>query len=251
MAVSENVSTVEPKSVVALILAGGTGERMRASGVSVPKPLVPISGVPLIERNLRQLLRYGFKHIVVAVHAQGDEVSEFAAGWLSELAGREAARLEILVEQVPLGNIGCAGLLRGRDADILTIYADNLTSLDLSDILQRHRSTGAALTLAAHKEYFQMPYGRLTIEDGRIVAYQEKPQLATTVCSAIAVLGRRALALLPADRPTGLVDLATALIQAGQPVTAYEHDSLWIDVNDASAVARAERMVAEHPECFG
>jgi NDP-sugar pyrophosphorylase family protein len=64
------------------------------------------------------------------------------------------------------------------------------------------------------------------------------------------VLGRDATALLPDDRPTGLVDLTRELLGRGLHVAAYRHDAPWVDVNDADGVQRAERLLAEHPQAF-
>jgi NDP-sugar pyrophosphorylase family protein len=222
---------------------------MRASGIETPKPLVPVRGVPLVERNLRQLLRHGLKDIVVAVPGGGGAVETYAEEQLAPLASESGARLRVLAERTPLGNIGCAGMLHG-EGDVLTVYADNLTSLDLQNVLAHHAESGAALTLAAHDESFRLPYGRLDIAGGRVVGYSEKPTLAVTVCSAIAVLGPAATELLPADRPTGLVDLTVKLLRRGLRVSAYRHEAPWVDVNDAADVLRAEGLLEEHASDF-
>ncbi|MDX6552442.1 MAG: NDP-mannose synthase, partial [Gaiellales bacterium] len=222
-------------------MAGGRGERMRASGIDVPKPLVPVRGVPLIELGVRRLLWCGFTEIVVAVPGDGP-VGRFAEHRLGPLASAAGARLRVYAEPEPLGNIGCAGMLRG-EGDVLTVYADNVTSLDLRDVLRHHAESGAALTLAAHDEPFRLPYGRLDIEAGRVVGYSEKPAIAVTVSSAIAVLGSAATEVIPADRPTGLVDLTVELLRRGLPVAAYEHRAPWVDVNDAGGVRRAETLL--------
>jgi NDP-sugar pyrophosphorylase family protein len=230
-------------------MAGGRGERMRASGVDVPKPLVPVRGVALAEHNLRQLLRHGLDDLVVAVPGGDGPVARFAEGRLAELAAEHGARLRVLAEERPLGNIGCAGQLHG-EGDVLVVYADNLTTLDLGAVLRHHAESGAALTLAAHDEPFRVPYGRLELADGRVVGYAEKPTIAVTVCSAIAVLGPGATGALPADRPTGLVDLTVELLRRGLPVAAYRHEAPWVDVNDASAVERAEALLDAHAAEF-
>jgi NDP-mannose synthase len=232
-------------ATVALLMAGGSGARMRASGVDIPKPLVPVGGVPLIEHNLRQLLRHGLEEIVVAVPSHGGPVARYAEGRLTVLASESGAGLRVLAEPVPLGNIGCAGMLHG-EGDVLTVYADNLTSLDLRDVVKHHAQSGAVLTLAAHDERFTLPYGRLEIEAERVVGYLEKPSIAVTVSSAVAVLGQAARDLLPADRPTGLVDLTVELLRRDLPVAAYRHAAPWIDVNDADDVRRAEEFLDQH-----
>lgn len=229
-------------------MAGGRGERMRASGVDLPKPLVPVRGVPLVAHNLHALLRDGLRDVVVAVPASEPDVGAYARGPLAALARDAGATLEVLVEDVPLGNIGAAGRLHGRAEALLVVYADNLTSLDLGAVLRRHADSGAALTLATHEEPFRLPYGRLEVVDGRVVDYAEKPVLRVPVCSAVSVLGPAATAALPADRPTGLVDLTRALLARGEPVAAHVHDAAWVDVNDAAALARAEALLEGSPD---
>lgn len=234
----------------ALLMAGGSGTRMHASGVRLPKPLVPVRGVPLIERNLHQLLRHGLVEIVVALPAVAPLLADFARERLQPLAAAAGARLRVLAEPVPLGNIGCAGAMQDVADPLLTVYADNLTTLDLRAILGHHADSGAALTLAAHDERFRLPYGRLDIVAGRVTAYREKPTMALTICSAVSVLGAAAMAALPADRPTGLVDLTEELLRRGEIVAAFRHAAGWVDVNDAAALHRAEQLVAAHPAEF-
>jgi NDP-sugar pyrophosphorylase family protein len=232
-------------ATVALLMAGGGGARMRASGVDIPKPLVSVRGVPLIEHNLRRLLRCGLTEIVVAVPSDGGPVAEYAQQRLAVLASQSGAELRVLTEPMPLGNIGCAGMLDG-EADVLTVYADNLTSLDLRDVVRYHADSGVALTLAAHEEQFRLPYGRLEITAERVVGYAEKPTIAVTVSSAVTVLAPAARQLLSTDRPTGLADLTEQLLRRGLPVAAYRHRAPWIDVNDADDVRRAEDFLEEH-----
>ncbi len=236
---------------VALLMAGGRGERMRASGIDVPKPLVPVLGIPLIERNLSQLLRHDVNDVVVTVSTSEPDVIGFATGRLTDMAEAAGARLRVQTETQPLGNIGGAGLLRDVADQVLVVYADNLTTLDLTSLLQRHMHLAPALTLASHTEPFRLPYGRLEIVDDRVVSYTEKPSMGIDVCSAAVVLGQPALKALPHDSPTGLAELTTELIARGEFVAAFRHEAAWVDVNDSSALISAERLVTSHPELFG
>jgi NDP-sugar pyrophosphorylase family protein len=223
---------------------------MRSSGWPVPKPLVRVRGVPLLERNLYPLFRAGFRDIVVSVPADLPTIGGFAASRGAQLASAAGARLRLLEETQPLGNIGCAGQLRGRASTVLVVYSDNLTSLDLRAVLAHHRETGAALTLATHLESFRTPYGELTVSDGRVVDYREKPERQTLVCSAVSVLGPTALAAAAEGAPMGLADLSTALMRRGEEVVEFRHGPPWVDVNDADGVKVAESLVADHLAAF-
>jgi NDP-sugar pyrophosphorylase family protein len=96
----------------------------------------------------------------------------------------------------------------------------------------------------------RVPWGRLEMRDEMVVAYAEKPELAVTIGSGVAVLGPEATALLPDDRPTGIADLVNELLRRGLPVAAHRHDAPWVDVNDAAALPRAAELIERHAEAF-
>lgn len=238
---------------VGLVMAGGRGTRMQASGGPAAKTLVEVVGVTLLERNVHALLRAGLREIAVSVGPHVAEVVRFVDGPLQRLAAATDSRITVLQEAAPLGNIGAAGLLRAHAGEVLVVYGDNLTAVDLRDVLETHRRRGWELTLAVHDERFQVPYGRLTIRNGalpEVIRYDEKPTLTMAVSSAVAVLSPPALELITPDRPVGLVDLFAAMRAAGLPVAAFRHADAWADVNDDAARARAAELVLADPPRF-
>jgi NDP-sugar pyrophosphorylase family protein len=234
----------------ALVMAGGRGERLRASGTSVPKPLVPIAGVPLLERNLLTLLSSGLRDIVVAVPSHTPEIAEFVGARCRPLADVFESRLRLFEERSPLGNIGAAAEVEPCDPELLIVYADNLTALDLNALVNHHRSTAADLTTAVHLEPFRIPYGEVRLQDGMVISYEEKPGREVLVSSGVFVLSPAASALLPRGRQSEVSWLVNRLLAEKMRVAAFLHTAPWIDVNDAAAVLRAEQLVAAHPEAF-
>jgi len=95
----------------ALIMAGGRSERMRAGGSRQHKGLRTVLGMPLIEWNLRALLRFGFGRLFVAVNARERELATWIDSHGRALAQSQSARLDILVEAEPLGTIGAVASL--------------------------------------------------------------------------------------------------------------------------------------------
>ncbi|HKG33454.1 MAG TPA: sugar phosphate nucleotidyltransferase, partial [Gemmatimonadales bacterium] len=136
-------------------MAGGRGERMRAAGAQVPKPLVSVLGIPLLEWNLEALLRAGYRDLVVAVPAHTPEIGQLASGPGRRLAERHGATLRLFEETRPLGNIGAAAEIGTVDGDLLVVYGDNLTGLPLPALVEHHRRVNAALTTAVHVEPFR------------------------------------------------------------------------------------------------
>jgi NDP-sugar pyrophosphorylase family protein len=233
-----------------LIMAGGQGARARRSIGPIPKPLLRVRGVTLIDRNLTSLLRQGMRDIVVSVPASLPQIKQFVLSHERYLIESAGGTLEIIEEDSPRGNIGCAAELRGRAETVLVIFADNLTTLDLRLFLDTHRREGASLTVATHLEAVQLPFGEIEAVHGRVVAYREKPSHLMLICSGIYALGERALAAIPPDEPMGVSGLAQTLLARGEVVTEYRHCAPWVDVNNADALKRAEDLLTEHEQAF-
>jgi NDP-mannose synthase len=245
---------------IGVVMAGGSGERMLRSGLSVPKPMVPVLGSPLLERNLGALLRAGVIDLRVVVAAAG-RTAEAVRRWQRErgqhLAAAAGARLQVVTEEQPWGNFGfVVPLLVAERLPGLVVYADNLTSLDLAGLLARHHRSGADLTLAVHEQRIQLPYGQVQLEpDGellRVLGYREKPLLPVTVGSGVCVVGPGLVSALAAgpSRPRGVVDAVNEAVGLGLSVLAHPHAAPWVDVNDRSGRAEAEALLRRHPTGF-
>jgi NDP-sugar pyrophosphorylase family protein len=227
-----------------LVMAGGRGDRMRASGMATPKPLVTIAGRTLLEHNLVALLDSGVRDIVVVSPVHTPEIAEFVRGPCRVLVSSHGGDLRLYEESQPLGNIGAASEIDPRGRELLVVFADNLTTLDLASIIRHHRHTGAALTMAVHSEPFRTPFGEVEVRDGVVVSYTEKPERRILISSGVVVLSARAIARIPRGQPTGISWLANQLIDAGERIAALTHEALWIDVNDLGAAARAGDLLA-------
>lgn len=218
----------------ALIMAGGRSERMRASGDTRHKALRVVAGRPLIDWNLEALRYFGFREIYVAVNAQEHDLIQYL---------RTVGDLRLLVETAPLGTIGAARGLPARLPDVIVVNADNLTNLDLASFSSFHVAQHAAMTIATHEETFQIPCGRVTADGDRLVRYEEKPRMLVRVSSGTYVLNRRAIDMIEAGGRLDVPELVSRLLAASAPVRTWDHSAEWIDVNDETALARAEEVV--------
>src|SRR5438105_8918056 len=98
----------------ALIMAGGSSLRMRASLGRQHKALVEVLGLSMLERNLLAILSCGFRDIFVAISAKEKALIAFARGRAARLAHASGARFRILLERHPLGTIGAARTMTAR-----------------------------------------------------------------------------------------------------------------------------------------
>jgi dTDP-glucose pyrophosphorylase len=231
-------------------MAGGRSQRMRSGASQTHKALVPVLGLPMIERNLLMLLAQGFRDIVVAVNSRERELLDYVRQRGTCLAHLRRASLRVFEEQTPLGTIGAAGTLECRSTPLLVVNVDNLTTLDLKAFVNHHTETGAALSIATHFELWRIPFGEVVVKNGHVTEYREKPTFEIRLSSGTYVLSTNALSLLPKDRPTDVPNLFALLSQRGERIMSYQHNAAWIDVNDAACLDKAEQLIIEHFQSF-
>ena len=233
-----------------LIMAGGRSDRMRSSLGPTHKAMVPILGVPMIERNICSLLAKRIRRIIVAINAQEREIEAYVRERGAELVARVGGTIECLHEEQPLGTIGAVTELRDLTDQVLVTNVDNLTTLDWEALLGYHRQIRPAMTIAAHRTSFRIPFGELEVVGHRVLAYHEKPAKKVLISSGSYVLSPVTCGLLPKGQKADVPDLVKLLIDSGKPIAAFEHQSVWIDVNDAGSVAEGERLISTNSRDF-
>jgi len=133
----------------AMVLAAGAGSRMGALTTHVPKPMLEVQGLPILEHILRNLARHGFDEVVLNLHHHPELIeSHFGTGQRLGIA------IQYLRESRLLGTAGsarnAASLLRGSGPFLLH-YGDILTNQDLGAMVQAHVRTQAEATLLLHQ----------------------------------------------------------------------------------------------------
>lgn len=220
-----------------VLQAGGQGTRLRSVTPEVPKPLVKVGGVAMLERLLRQFVDCGVKRISIITGWKSDQVEAH----VRRLDGLpDDVHLDFIRETQPLGNIGALGQLSAEAEPILFAFGDLVTDLDFATLMALHRRQGASATLASHYETHRLQLGELVVEDQTVLDYQEKPLKQFLICSGIAVFEPAVLTLLQAGQPTGIADLIRAAIGEGMPVIHWLHGAFWMDVNTPEVLEAAE-----------
>jgi NDP-mannose synthase len=237
------IATDPPTRTV--ILAGGRGTRLAPYTSILPKPLLPIGDRAILEIVIEQLARHGLNDVVISVGHLGHLIrAVFDNGRLAARNGTGTTRISYVYEEQPLGTAGSLRLVSGLDSNFLVMNGDLLTTLDYTDVLRWHRESGNVLTIAAKRRGIKVDYGVLHLgRDGgsvtSVVGYEEKPEFVSTVSMGIYALEPRALDFIPADRAFDFPELVQALLDAGEPVGAYQYDGLWFDIGRPDDYERA------------
>lgn len=229
----------------AIILAGGKGTRLAPYTTVLPKPLMPIGDMSILEVVLRQLAHYGFDEVTLAV------------GYLAELimaycgdGSKFGLKISYSREDQPLGTAGPIGLVPNLEETFLVMNGDLLTTLDYGDLLRSHRERGAITTLAAYRREVKIDLGVVETQNGWVTDYVEKPTYHFSVSTGIYIFEPAVQAYIPPGKHLDLPELILTLVKNQQKVNAYPFEGYWLDIGRHDDYETAMQTFAENRQAF-
>jgi mannose-1-phosphate guanylyltransferase len=165
----------------AFLLAAGLGTRLRPITDTTPKCLVEINGKPLLEWWFELFQKYGVDDILINTHYLAEQVEDFVGRYTS---GKENIMVKTFYEKELMGSGGTVYANRdfiGEDEDFFICYADNLTNVNLKELLEEHKKNKAVLTMALFRTNLPKQCGIATLgKSGVITDFVEKPENPTS-----------------------------------------------------------------------
>jgi len=224
-----------------IVLAGGLGTRLRDVVRDVPKPLAPVAGRPFLAWVLDQLCLENVDHIILATgHMAALVERSIGSSW-------NGVPVTYAIEYEPLGTGGAirfaAGFTQGRGVHV--VNGDTYLRYSMKRLEHSLDQEGPAMAMALAFVEDTFRYGRVQVDEGRVVAFEEKgcsgPGLINAGCY---YLGPRALQALPAvDKFSFELDFLRGQIrEAG--IVGYSETEAFIDIGIPSDYARAQYVFA-------
>jgi len=241
----------------ALILAAGVGSRLKPLTDNTPKALLPVNGVPMLERALLRLKAAGVKSFVVNAHAHPRQIVDFCA----DLSRRHGVPVSVSREDDLLLDTGGAikkasALLKGREP-FFVHNADVLTDLDLKALFKSHKDSGALATLSVRaresgRAYLFDAKGRFAGHDrgeGKITwAKGQVPNVQRLPFDGIHVISPEFLDKITEGGVFSITKTYLRLAAAGADIRAFRADQwAWHDIGTVEKLAAAEAWAAAHP----
>jgi len=218
----------------AVIMAGGFGTRLRPLTAHVPKPLVPVGNVPIMEHTVRLLKRHGFTDLVVLLYFMPETItSHFGDG------SRWGVHMTYITPAADLGTAGAVRFAAEESGEpVLVMSADVLTDFDLEAAVAFHRAKGAEATMVLTRVEQPLAYGIvITDDEGRILRFLEKPAwgevFSDTINTGIYLLEPSVFGAIPPNRPYDFgKELFPALLASGRSLWGHVARGYWRDVGD-------------------
>lgn len=210
----------------AVILAGGRGTRLEPYTTVLPKPLMPIGDLPVLEILIRRLKAHGICEITLSVGYLAELIQAFCRD-----GSRWGVTFHYSYEEEPLGTAGPLGLLPRSTEPLLVLNGDLLTDLDFTQFIEHHLSRDTAATIGVYEHRVRLELGIIESSlEGEVRNYIEKPEYTFRVSMGAYILESRALDLIPAHQRLDLPQLIQRLVSAGEPVGTFHHRGYWVDI---------------------
>lgn len=159
-------------------MAGGRGTRIAELFPDIPKPLIPVDGMPILEREIRSLAAQGFKDIILTIGYLADKISSYFGD-----GSKFGVSIEYFIEETPLGNAGALFHLREKigDEPFLLLNADAAFDVDFNRMVTFHKQHGGLVTLFTHPNSHPYDSGLIIADkDGNVEKWlskeDERPQ---------------------------------------------------------------------------
>lgn len=227
----------------AVLMAGGSGTRLRPLTCDLPKPMVPVLNRPIAEHIINLLKRHGITEVIATLHYVPDMMRDYF------LDGRDfGVTMHYAVEEdQPLGTAGCVKNVEEFLTDtFIVISGDSITDFDLSAAIAFHKEKQAKATLILNRVPNPVEFGVvITDENQRIRRFLEKPStseiFSDTVNTGTYILEPEMLQYLPANTECDFSkDLFPTLLAKNEPMFGYIAEGYWCDVGHLDSYRKVQ-----------
>ena len=216
----------------AIILAGGRGKRLRPITDKIPKPLIPINKIPLIERTIKYLKKYGINDIIISSGYKSNQIEKF-------LKKKKNFGCDIIfsIERTPLGTGGAIkkALVHVKDESFLVLNGDIVTNIDIKKILKKPN------TIASNE--LKTKFGTMDIKNNKILKFNEKKDVTNIWMNpGIYHLSKDIEKMIP-KRGSLEGDVFPKMTKNGKLETVKFKNALWFSIDSQKDIEECSKEI--------
>lgn len=221
-----------------VVMAGGKGTRLYPYTKILPKPLIPINDVPIIERIINEFKKYSVDNIYMSVNYK----KEMIKSYFNELD----YIIHYIEEDRPLGTAGSLSLITDKvKGHVIVTNCDILIKADYSDIMNYHKQSGNAVTIVSAMIESILPYGVIhSGTNGKVQCLEEKPKLQHIVNTGMYIVDSKYLPLIPQNSFYHMTDFVGDLLAQNYQVGMYPiSEDSFLDMGEFVEMQRMEEKL--------
>ena len=221
-----------------VIMAGGRGTRLGAHTENCPKPMLEVSGKPMLQHIIERAIADGFQNFIISLHYLGNKIEEYFGD-----GNKWGVSIEYLREESPLGTAGCLSIISNEPrVPFVVTNGDVLTDIRYSDILDFHGRHSAVATMAVRQYEMQNQFGVVRTKGVEIEGFEEKPVYRSHINAGIYVLNPEALNHLETKQYCDMPILFERIKQKAGRTIVYPMHEPWLDVGRPADLLEARKM---------
>ena len=234
---SANDLAASLSEVPVVIMAGGKGTRLYPYTKILPKPLIPIGDIPIMERIINKFRDYGAEKFFATVNYKKGMIKSYFAENQMDFT------IDYVEEDKPLGTAGSLSLIKEQfEKPFIVTNCDILINADYDDIYKYHMESGNELTIVSALKNIVVPYGVIhSSENGTVASMEEKPKLSYFVNTGMYILNPELIKDIPDDTFFHMTDLTNKLLKEGRKVGMYPiSEDSFLDMGEFEEMHRME-----------
>ncbi len=228
------------KDTKVIIMAGGKGTRLYPYTKILPKPLIPIGDIPIIERIINKFCEYGVSQYYLTVNYKKGMIKSYFADL------NPAYDIRYVEEDKPLGTAGSMKLISDPlDSPVIVTNCDTLIDANYKNLVDHHIFSGNALTIVSALKNITVPYGVMhSREQGIVTSMEEKPKMSYFINTGLYVLNPELIKKIPDNTLFHMTHLADLLMGEGYQVGMYPiSEEAFLDMGEFEEMKRMEQKL--------
>ena len=220
----------------AVILAGGLGTRLQPYTKSLPKPMLPLCGKPILEYEIEWIKKNGIKEIILCVSYLRKKIEDYFGD-----GKKFGVKIEYAISSKPLAT---AGQLKTAekfiDDTFVCIYGDSIYNFNLRNMIKQHKKSKSNVTMSLYDYKFNLKYGVIdTKNSGKVISWNEKPEFSAKINIGCYVMEPEVLQLIPKNRPYGMDSVIRKILAKKKKVSSVISKKGFIDIGDKETYEKA------------
>jgi len=232
----------EKKTNKVVLMAGGMGTRLGELTKNTPKPMLHVGDRPILETIIENFIKSGFTDIILSVNHLSHVIENYFGD-----GSRHGANITYVHEKKRLGTAGALDIIREQlNEPFFVMNGDILTNINFEHLYDFHISHESTATMCVREYDFQVPYGTVNIENGKILSIDEKPIHKFFVSAGIYMLSPESLKYVPQDTFFDMPTLFEKIIADNKNSVSFPMREYWLDVGQKKDYEKANIEFSEY-----
>ena len=225
--------------VECMIMAGGRGKRLSPLTDTVPKPMLPLGGIPIIEHNINRLIAFGIQKIYISVKYLGEQLEDHFGDGSSR-----GIEIEYIWEDKALGTAGALALVDKYDTEhVLLMNSDLFTNANFEEMYLNLINEDAEMVVASTEYKIDVPYAVFESDGNEVKAFKEKPSYVYHSNAGIYIFKRELINKIPKGEFFDITDLMDQMVAEGKKLLHDPIRGYWIDIGQPTDYKNAKDFI--------